>query len=89
MQNDYLVELAQKLGIAAGGLDVALKTLEKYGGFAEPYPESSDDNEVLSLAKIVRQARMELDVYMGTLPKKQEAIYGEYIERIKRTAEQL
>jgi len=80
-----ITELARELGIGAAGIDGARRALEQFGNFSEPYPEVlRGANDLISVAKALLQARMELDVLMDTFPKKQRAIYDDSIEQSKK-----
>lgn len=79
------MSLSRKLGIAAAEIDAARRGIEQYGDFSEPYVDASGDfDDLVGLAKALLQARMELDVFMSTLPGEQQATYDEIIEQRKK-----
>ena len=62
-------ELCRKLGIAVAEMEFAFRFAEQIGGDFE--------QEVL---QPLRECKVKLDWFIDTLPKKQQAIYGESIE---------
>lgn len=80
------VIFSRRLGVVAAEIDFARHHVEKYGNFSEPYPELDHDfNDLIGVAKALLQTRMELDMFMGTLPKKQQAICNQSIEDRKES----
>ena len=80
-----LTELSRRLGIAAAEMDAARRFAEGYGGFSEPYDDTSEaDNDLSGIARALLETKIKLDFFMDTLPKKQQAIYTQSIEDRKK-----
>ncbi len=80
-----LTKLSHTLGIAAAEVDIARHFVEEYGGLSEPYENTSEGYDDLSgIAKALLEAKLKLDFFMDTLPKKQQAIYAQSIEDRKK-----
>jgi len=76
-----LTKLSHKLGIAAAEMEIARRFVDEYGGFSEPYEAASAGcDDLLGIAKALLEAKVRLDFFMDTLPKKQQAIYTQSIE---------
>jgi hypothetical protein len=80
-----LTELSRRLGIAVAEMEAARRFAEEYGGLSEPYDDTLEGYDDLSgVARALLEAKMKLDFFMDTLPKKQQAIYTQSIEDRKK-----
>lgn len=61
-----LTGLSRRLGIAAAEMDVARRFTEEYGGFSEPYDDTSEaDNDLSGIARALLETKIKLDFFMG------------------------
>lgn len=82
MQDDArLSELSRMLGTGAAEVDVAREAIEEYGRFAQPYSDDDGTDDLKQLARALLQARLEINSFIDTLPKKEGAIYRDAVEQ--------
>lgn len=80
VEESRLSQLSQKLGTVAAELEIGRHFLDGYGNFSEPYDSSDAFDDLQAVASTLLQAKVTIDHFMDTLPKKQQAIYTETIE---------
>ena len=71
MDEARLTELSRRLGVAVAEMESAYR-------FAEEYEDMKDE-----VMKPLLEAKAQIDGFMDTLPKKQQAIYAQSIEDTK------
>lgn len=76
-----LSRLSQRLGAVAAELEIGRMFLDGFGHFSEPYVSCSDAfDDLQAVASALLQAKVTIDHFMDTLPKKQQAVYKQTIE---------
>lgn len=65
-----LSRLSQRLGAVAAELEIGRMFLDRYGQFSEPYVPSDAFDDLQAVASAFLQAKVTIDQFMDTLPKK-------------------